>query len=257
MNHFIISWGGNKRREFKYIENHLSLDNKINIIETFCGSSAISFNIWLKHGNKFNYYLNDLDDDLFKIYEVIKNDDINELYDKLNSIISISNTKETFKEMVKLYKNDNDIYKRIALLQLAFRSNSLRGIDSKSLNKNNIKATKQKSLFFDFIKSPNVFITNDDWYDCYNRHKDDNQSLFIFDPPYINSDNIHFYKKTCRNLNIYDKLDEIKNDKASSIFIIEKIDKIEELFKNWNILIEYDKMYAIKQRKTKHIVYSN
>jgi len=257
MNHFIISWGGNKRREFKYIENHLSLDNKINIIETFCGSSAISFNIWLKHGNKFNYYLNDLDNDLFKIYEVIKNDDINELYDKLNSIISISNTKETFKEMVKVYKNDNDIYKRIALLQLAFRSNSLRAIDIKSLNKNNIKPTKLKSLFFDFIKSPNVFITNDDWYDCYNRHKDDNQSLFIFDPPYINSDNIDFYKKECCNLSIYDKLDEIKNDKASCIFIIEKIDKIEELFKNWNILTEYDKIYAIKQRKTKHIVYSN
>lgn len=257
MSHFIINWGGNKRREFKYIENHLSLDNKINIIEPFCGSSAISFGLWLKHGNKFNYYLNDLDEDLFKIYEVIKNDDIDELYDKLNNIISQSNTKETFKEMVKVYKNDKDIYKRIALLQLGFRKNCFYTIDNKYLNKNNIKPTKLNLLFFDFIKSSNVFISNDDWCEFYNRHKDNNQSLIILDPPYIDSDNIHFYKKKCRNLNVYDKLDDIKNDKATSIFIIEKTDVTQELFKDWNTLTEYDKMYVFKKRKTIHIMYSN
>ena len=169
----------------------------------------------------------------------------------------LEKTKETFKEMAKVYKNDKDIYKRIALLQLGFRKNCLYTIDNKSLNKNNIKPTKLKSLFFDFIKSRNVFITNDDWLDCYNRHKDDNQSLIIFDPPYLDSDNIHFYKKECRNFNVYDKLDDIKNDKATSIFIIEKIDKIVELFKDWNILTEYDKKYVFKQRKTIHIMYSN
>lgn len=257
MSHFIINWGGNKRREFKYIENYLSLDNKINIIEPFCGSSAVSFNIWLKHGNKFNYYLNDLDEDLFKIYKVIKNDDIDELYNKLNNIISQSNTKETFKEMVKVYKNDKDIYKRIALLQLGFRLNCFYTIDNTGLNKKDIKPNKLKLLFFDFIKSPNVFITNNDWCDCYNKFKDDTQSLIIFDPPYIDCDNIHFYKKECRNLDVYDKLDDIKNDKATSVFIIEKIDKVEKLFNDWNTLTEYNKMYGIKQRKTIHIMYSN
>ncbi len=46
--HFIYSYSGNKRNEFKYIEKVIdNIDAYDNIIEPFCGSSAISFNIWL------------------------------------------------------------------------------------------------------------------------------------------------------------------------------------------------------------------
>jgi len=45
MSHFPICYIGNKRQEFKYIEPLLNFDGIENIIEPFCGSSAISFNI--------------------------------------------------------------------------------------------------------------------------------------------------------------------------------------------------------------------
>ena len=52
-NHFIYSYNGNKRNEFKYLNNVIDdIDNYDTIIEPFCGSSAISFNIWLKYPNK-------------------------------------------------------------------------------------------------------------------------------------------------------------------------------------------------------------
>ena len=58
-NHFIFTYLGNKRNEFKHINNVMDdIDNYDTIIEPFCGTSAISFNIWLKHPNK-KFILND------------------------------------------------------------------------------------------------------------------------------------------------------------------------------------------------------
>ena len=61
---FIFSYLGNKRIDFKYINNVIDdIDNYETIIEPFCGTSAISFNIWLKHPKK-KFILNDNNEDL-------------------------------------------------------------------------------------------------------------------------------------------------------------------------------------------------
>ncbi len=86
MSHFIHSYAGNKRNEFKEFINYIDLDNKKNIIEPFCGTSAISFMIWLEHKDKFNYYLNDNSKDIFNIYELFKNENGNDIIDKINII---------------------------------------------------------------------------------------------------------------------------------------------------------------------------
>ena len=67
MSHFILPYAGNKRNEYKYLKKYLNFDGIQNIIEPFCGTSAISFNIWLEHPN-FHFYLNDINKDLIEIY---------------------------------------------------------------------------------------------------------------------------------------------------------------------------------------------
>jgi len=251
-----MPWAGNKRTEFKIFKDYIDYDNKKNIIEPFCGSCAMSFNIWLEHGNKFNYYLNDLDEKIIKYHDIIKTNGTDFLLDNINKLIEKPLTIDKYKKLYKDYITDNETYKFFIILKLSYRSgcNTLRN-SCHNLNKD-YKATKKQYKFEEFLKSPNVYITNDDWKDCYNRHKDDKESIILFDPPYIDSWNNYYDKNIC-SLNVYDNINDIKNDKAKIYFIIEKIDKIEMIFKDWNILIEYDKTYQIYKRKTKHILYSN
>ena len=70
-NHFIYSYLGNKRSEFKHLHNVIDdTDNYDTIIEPFRGTSAISFNIWLNHPNK-KFILNDKNKDLINVYNLI------------------------------------------------------------------------------------------------------------------------------------------------------------------------------------------
>lgn len=257
MSHLPFAWYGNKRTEYKEFKGAIPLENKLNIIEPFCGSASISFALWLEYGDKFNYYLNDLDDNLIDYFNLLKSVSIDEIFKKMNEIKLRSNTKETFKILIDEYKIDKDIYKFMCISKISLFGNFTCFRYKAYGNKTSgFRKTINHIKFQEFINSPNVFITKDDWYDCYNRHKDDSQSLIIFDPPYLDSYN-DCYKQNPNLINIYDKLDEIRNDKATSLFIIEKIDKIEKLFKDWIISIEYDKRYPIQKKKTIHIMYSN
>jgi tRNA1(Val) A37 N6-methylase TrmN6 len=118
------------------------------------------------------------------------------------------------------------------------------------------KINKYQMKFQEFLNSPNVFISNEDWKECYNKFKDDNTNLIIFDPPYVKSNNSN-YNEDCRELNVYNELKDIKENKAKSYFILEEIEEIKELFKEWNMSARYPKIYGISKRETFHIVYSN
>ena len=48
MNHFIFSYAGNKRNEFKTFTLYIKYNGIENIIKPFVGSGSISFNIWLE-----------------------------------------------------------------------------------------------------------------------------------------------------------------------------------------------------------------
>ena len=82
--HFIFSYSGNKRNETQNFLDNIKLDNIKNIIEPFCGSSVISFAIWLEHQDKFNYYLNDSEKRLIEVYKIMKNETIEEIEKKVN-----------------------------------------------------------------------------------------------------------------------------------------------------------------------------
>ena len=90
MSHFLISYAGNKRNEYKCFKDFIDYTDINNIIEPFCGSSAISFNIWLEHKDKFNFYFNDNSNDIYQLYQLIKNDEPGNIVKKLMILKMVS-----------------------------------------------------------------------------------------------------------------------------------------------------------------------
>ena len=86
MSHLPFDYYGNKRSECKFFLDSIPLKDKVNIIEPFCGSASISFNIWLKHGNKFNYYLNDIDITILKYFIELKINGLDYIFSKINYV---------------------------------------------------------------------------------------------------------------------------------------------------------------------------
>lgn len=255
--HFIVSHPGNKYFEFKQFEDVFREDdfeNKKNIVEPFCGTGGMSLQLWKKYGSKFNYYLNDLDDKLFQIFLLYKSgSSLDEIFEKMNTLKHSIEHKEAFKDLNK--RVNEDIYNYIVCKKLSWHKIDCYNIRDRDSYKIKSKPNKHQKLFFEFINSPNVFISNKDWYEVFKEFDNDN-TVFLFDPPYIDSDNT-FYKH--KDLDVYEffKKKTINLFKSKIFFIVEDIEKIRTLFKNNNVLKVYDKTYYLSKRKTKHIIISN
>jgi DNA adenine methylase len=252
-NHFIYSYNGNKRNEFKYLNTVIDdIDKYDTIIEPFCGSSAISFNIWLKYPNK-KYILNDNDKDLINLYNLIKNEDIETIKNRLLDIKTIiSNNKDVFKKLCDNFKNkeDKDIYEYIYFNK--FNCMGIVGLYRECRFKD---FTKQQYKFFEFIKTANITLMNNDWYDVFKEYSNDEKALIIFDPPYLLSYNM-FYRDFNTNVYEFFSNNNIKHFKAKLVFILENNWIIKLLFKYLNTFI-YDKEYNVSRKKTNHIIISN
>jgi len=86
-NHFYISYSGNKRNEVVEIYDNINFENVDTIIEPFCGTSAISYYIWLKHPN-MKFILNDSNIFLKEMYDIFQDDElINEFENEYLSLI--------------------------------------------------------------------------------------------------------------------------------------------------------------------------
>ena len=104
--HFLYKYSGNKLSEYKHLKPVINLEGVRNIIETFCGTSALSFSLWMDYGNKFNYYLNDKDPYLHQVYKFIKTttysaDDIFNSVNKYRKKIRNTNNLNELNEEVK------------------------------------------------------------------------------------------------------------------------------------------------------------
>jgi len=252
-NHFFISYSGNKRNEVDEIINSLDLNNKNKIIETFCGTSAISFHIWLIYGDKFEYYLNDNSKSLISIYELFINDSLDNINEEIKKIDNQIDNKD---DWIKHYKTaEQSTYKE--LYYLKFSALGRKGFYPLNRKvKKGIKLTNIQELFLKFIKEPYVFISCGDWFNIFDKYKDDKEAILIFDPPYINSENDFYLEKT---LNVYQYFydNKIETFKSNIYLILEDIWMIRMLFNNNKILLKYDKTYELRKKKTNHIIISN
>jgi len=251
MSQFIFGYAGNKRNEYKFFKEIIKYDGIKNIIEPFCGTSAISFNIWLEHKNKFNYFLNDNSKELFNIYNIIKSDEPDNILNKINNVKNKINNKDDF---LKIFKSDYDVYENIALRKLSSYRFGL--YEQRRKTKKEYKFTKLQLEFFEFIKSPNVFISNDDWFNIFNKFKNNEDTIIIFDPPYLAEFN-DFYEN--KSINIYEYIynNNIKNFKSRIYMILENIWIIKMLFRDNNILSTFAKKYELSKKITEHIIIGN
>lgn len=253
-NHFFISYVGNKKNEADDIINKINFDNAENIIETFCGSSAISYHIWKKYGNKFNYYLNDNSKTIISFYELFKVEELETIEKELQKIGNTINNKDDWNNYYKTGKKS--VYKDLFFFKY---SSFLRvGLfhQSRDFKKLKLDLNNEQREFINFIKSPNVFISCDDWFPIFENHKNNEKSIIIFDPPYINTVNDFYIDKT---LNVYQYFYDNKIDifKSKIYLILEDIWIIRLLFANNFILISYNKQYGISKKKTNHLLIGN
>jgi site-specific DNA-adenine methylase len=260
--HFIFKYKGNKRLETSTILPIINFNNKKNIIEPFCGTSAMSFAIWQQYGNQFNYYLNDIDEKLIEVYNLLKNETIQNIEDNVNEVRCYVNSQEDKKNtFITIGKNNRTIYDYIYINKygkfgiLLFPIDTEKSHDGKNLLRPfNITPLQQE--FIEFIKSPNVFISNNDYKIIYEEHRNNPKSIILLDPPYVNTDK-SFYQSNDNEIYSYFTNNPIKKNKASTYVIVDDNWIMRIVFKDCNILSVYDKKYQIVHKKVKHIIFSN
>jgi site-specific DNA-adenine methylase len=250
--HFICGYCGNKKNDFPFFKDYINYDGIDTIIEPFCGSSAISYLIWKIHGNKFNYYLNDLDNDLYNIYQLLKNEPIDIINNKINDIKNTIKSKEDFKILFK--KENKTVHEIIYLRKASTFANGI--FDKRSLTYKKQIISSEKRIFAEFIQQPNVYISNIDYKEVYNQHKNNENCIIFLDPPYLKSCNSE-YKH--RSTDCYNYLTtDIQNKAATILLTLEKTDEIDNIFKNYKFLIEWKKKYQmVGNRITNMLLISN
>ena len=258
-NHFIYSYVGNKRNEIQEIYKHLNFEGIDTIIETNCGSSAMSYYISLQQPQRFKYILNDNDDILINIYNILKDEQkTNELNAEVNNIIDVFNLLEDDKTRKHYWdktiaNNLDNINKYVFYHKYAVLGRMcpqfVRCKQIKHCNINDYDIIK-------FLREENVTILKGDDIDIIEQNKNKKNVLMLIDPPYLQTYNSFYQNK---DMNIYEYLNAnpIKKMKAKIYLILEKNWIIDLLLKGNNVLLTTDKTYQISKKKTSHYVISN
>jgi hypothetical protein len=250
INHFYISYPGNKRKELPLIYDKLNFDGIKKIIEPFCGSVAFSFYISKKQPRKFKYILNDKEKYLKDMYEImIDENKIKDFENIINNELENLIEKEKYNEFTKR----KDIYgwfvknKYYRLRPGLFHMKTkLKQIDLK------------KTYIYEFFNNEDIEFYNEDGLDIYKKYCNDSENMIFHDPPYLNRCNT-FYSNQIVNIYEYLFKNNIKNEKAKIYLILENNWIIQLLFDGCN-KIEYDKKYSVnfsKNTNVKHVFISN
>jgi site-specific DNA-adenine methylase len=252
-NHFIFPWNGNKRMEVENIVEKINLSDDITtVIEPYCGSSAFSVYLSKLYPKKYKYIINDIDENLIKLYNYIKNDD-QKIQDLINDVMkSIKNKDDYLKIISKSYENkfiswfiSNKIYNvRPGLYNLNYKYN-----DEKKLKFKDYE-------IFKFLIDEDVEILNIDGIDLIKKYFESEKNLIFIDPPYLDSCNDFYSDK--RNTNIYEYIsnNNLIKKKSFILLVLEETWIIKLLFKNY-FSVRYSKVYQFSKKKTFHILITN
>ena len=261
-NHFIFPYFGNKRTEVQHIDfihDKDKMENITTIIEPYAGSSAFSYYVSLLYPNKYKYVLNDNDENLIKLYKIMKDEKLINEFDKLiNDIINKFNSYDNDKDRKQFYLSIDDDYGKWFFYHKYY--NIRYGLYPNISKINKIKKFSLKDCdIYNFIKNEDVELLNDDAINIYEKYNNSNKNVIFLDPPYLNSCNLYYYYNDAK-VNIFEYLynNNIKNYNSKIILILENIWIIKLLFNENYDKKEYDKKYNSKNSKlTKHIIISN
>ena len=250
LNHFIISYAGNKKNEFDELNNFLldKLDNVDTIIEPYCGTSAISCLLSQKYPKRFKYIINDMDDNLIALYKMMNDECELIKFTKLfNEKVNIINNKQTYLEQI----NDNTLMGWFIKHKIFTLRPGLYPLTRKFKFNYNFDALP----IIRFLRTEDITIMCSDGLELFKQYNDNEKCLIIADPPYILSCN-DFYTYKSTNIYEYCADNPIKKMKAGIVFILEENWILRIIFKGC-MKQSYDKTYKTKHTKTKHIIISN
>lgn len=247
-NHFFIPYAGNKRNEFNKAYELIKdrLDDIEYIIEPYCGSSAFSYFLSLKHPKKFKYILNDNCKHLIECYKIFKDDEKRENFIKLLDEWTSDLTKEEYKSIVNKDDTPNWFFKHK-------HYNFIPGMYP--LNKKFKTAGLEKVPIIDFLKNENIEFLNIDGLDLTKKYIDSSNAFIFLDPPYMMSYN-GLYNKAEGNIYEYLNSINLNNYKSFMMLMLENNWICKLMFKDYNI-IEYSKEYQITKKKTTHFILIN
>lgn len=250
MSHFIIPYIGNKFKEYeKQYKAYINFDGITTVIEPFGGSGAMSFAIWREHKD-FNFVINDISETTFKLYELYRTMTPEEFKEKLDERCEYLKVEEHWRAEREIMKDN--IFSYIVMNKFY---NFRPGLYPKNKTvKWKYEWTKLQLEFYEFINSPNVIISNKDWFEVFEEHKDDSTALFLFDPPYLESCNGYYDLERQANKNVYQFFAENEDTKFNSkiYFILEPNWIIKFLFKKHTFVFEYAKRYDLSRKITSH-----
>jgi site-specific DNA-adenine methylase len=245
-----MAYVGNKRNEFNELYEMIkdNLENIDTIIEPFCGSSAFSYFLSLKHPKKFKYILNDGDTSLIECYKIFQDDD------KLNDLITamdgfcLNIDKEKYNALCKVDHIHNWFLKH--------KIYCMRHGLYPTKGKINTDFKKLKTVpIINFLKTENIEFSTKDGAEIVEKYKNDSNVLMFLDPPYLLSCNA-LYENASGNIYEYLYNNNISNYSAKIYLILEDVWIIKLLFKE-QIKKIYNKHYEMSRRNTNHIIISN
>lgn len=258
--HFFISYCGNKRTEVKKIYEALTeLGNVFNdtkikqIIEPYCGSSAISYYIWTIHGDKFKYILNDGDVKLMELYKIFKSEEETRIFqNKINEHIKkIREEPDEIKRKI--------IYNRIDIktsegFYIKSKFHSIRvGLFPRNNKWNELDLSKCPII--DFLRCEYVKISTGDGLNLTKESDKDEKNLIILDPPYLFTTNSEYGSGSLTSFEIYEYLTKRPEESKAKIYaILENMWFIKWIYPN-NERKTYEKKYTGGRKKmSEHVV---
>lgn len=259
--HFPCQWSGNKRKEIKYIMKHLNNLENINlIIEPYCGSSAVSYNISQQYPNKFNYIINDIDKNLIEFYKILQDPDKRDAFQiEVNNIVDTITDKQSYLNLPKSLAQWFIHMKYYNLHAGIYPQNKKHPWPHVDFNRCKI---------VNFLENENVTILNIEGMDLIEEYQHDDQVFIYVDPPYPESSN-DFYASN-KGINIYEHFYRNKLEHYSSKILINvdgswimnllfkdyiKEEYIKEYNTSKEIIIDGVKTYY--KRKTTHLIIKN
>jgi site-specific DNA-adenine methylase len=257
-NHFIIGYQGNKRGECKeildYIIDKKGLKDIQTIAEPYAGTSALSCYISKLYPKKYKYILNDTDEHLINLYNILKDEEqLRDFINEINNLVFLENGDFIKKE--DYLKIENPFYKWFIHRKFYSLRPGLYPIQKKPVKLNIENILKLEIIRF--LKNEDVELSHMDGVE-FIKTRNNNDIIFILDPPYLLSHNSTYYELPLINKNIYEYFYLNKNKiNFKFLFIVENSWIIKLLFEEFNNY-SYKKKYSNFEKKTTtHAIYSN
>jgi len=250
--HFVMAYAGNKREEVEQIYDNINFTNITTIIEPYAGTCAISYYISTKHPKKFTYILNDLNNNMYKLYNILKDKEQIIKFEKdVNDIAKTIINKDTYlniinnKNCVVAWFIFNKIYTiRPGLYRLNYKYNYIKIADYPVIS---------------FFQNEKITFTNEEGLETLKKYENEKNALIILDPPYLLSCNDYYDEAETKQQNIYEYLhnNDIKKKKAKITIIVARNWIIDLLFQRFKNKVEYNKLYQCSKKTVQHTIIKN